>query len=186
MLERNATYYPGQLHVTSYFAVPKGDCDIRLVCDATKSGLNKCIWVPLFMLPPTEVMTDCLTASSWMSDHDIGEMFLNFPMHESIQRYCGIDLRQYCYPDSDRTHLKRWVRCMMGWVAAPYVTTQSPALAKEVVLGNRFDPSNPFQWSSVELNLPGQPGYKPSLPWVRQVTSSGALASDCPTYVDDA
>ncbi len=178
---------PGSVaNVTSYFMLPKGDSYIRLVYDATKSGLNKCIWVPSFMLPPTEAMTDCLTASSWMSDHDIREMFLNFSMHESIQQYCGIDIRPYCYPDSDRTHIEHWVRCMMGWVAAPYVTTQSPALAKEVVLGNRFDPSNPFQWSSVELNLPGQPGYTPSLPWALQVTSSGALACNCPTYVDDA
>jgi hypothetical protein len=50
---------PGTVaNVTSYFAVPKEDADIRLVYDATKSGLNKCTWVPSFMLPPTEAMTD--------------------------------------------------------------------------------------------------------------------------------
>jgi hypothetical protein len=35
-------------NVTSYFAVPKGISDIRLVYDATRSGLNRCIWVPSF------------------------------------------------------------------------------------------------------------------------------------------
>jgi hypothetical protein len=178
---------PGSVsNVTSYFAVPKGDSDIRLVYDATKSGLNRCIWVPAFCLPPTEAMTERLTPESWMSDHDIGEMFLNFPMHASIQPYCGIDLRPYCFPDSTQTHLERWVRCMMGWVAAPYVTTQSLAFAKEVICGDRHHLDNPYQWSKVVLNLPGHEDYTPHMPWVRRVTSTGALASDCPTYVDDA
>jgi len=178
---------PGTVaNVTSYFAVPKGEADIRLVYDATRSGLNKCIWVPSFVLPPTEAMTDRLTGDSWMSDHDIGEMFLNFPMHESIQPFSGIDIRPYCFPDSSRTHIERWVRCMMGWVAAPYITTQSLALAKEVIFGDRLQSGNPYQWETVVLNLPGQRGYTPTLPWVRRVTRSGEVASDCPTYVDDA
>jgi hypothetical protein len=43
---------PGHVeNLTSYFAVPKGDSDIRVVYDATKSGLNACIWVPSFSLP---------------------------------------------------------------------------------------------------------------------------------------
>jgi hypothetical protein len=121
-----------------------------------------------------------------MLDHDIGEMFLNFPMHESIQPFSGIDVRPYCYPGSAQTHIERWVRCMMGWVAAPYVTTQSLALAKEVIYGDQTLPDNPYGWTRVILNLPGQPGYTPTLPWVRRVTSTGGIASDSPIYVDDA
>jgi hypothetical protein len=178
---------PGTVsNVTSYFAVPKGISDIRLVYDATRSGLNQCIWVPSFRLPPTEAMTDQLTSTSWMSDHDIGEMFLNFPMHQSIQAYCGIDLKPYLHPDSSQTHIERWVRCMMGWVAAPYVTTQSLALAKETIFGDQWRTDNPYHWVAVVLNLPGQEDYSPNLPWVRRVTSTGDIASDCPTYVDDA
>lgn len=131
-------------------------------------------------------MTDQLTPTSWMSDHDIGEMFLNFPMHHSLQAYCGIDIKPYFYPDSTKTHIECWVRCMMGWVAAPYITTQSLALAKEVIFGDRARLDNPYHWSGVVLNLPGQVDYTPTLPWVRRVTSVGDIASDCPTYVDDA
>ncbi len=40
--------------LTSYFAVPKGDTDIRLVYDASKSGLNSSLWVPSFSLPSME------------------------------------------------------------------------------------------------------------------------------------
>jgi len=41
--------------LTGYFAMPKGDNDIRLVYDATKSGLNAVLWVPSFTLPGAEV-----------------------------------------------------------------------------------------------------------------------------------
>ncbi len=40
--------------LTNYFAVPKGDHDIRMVYDASKSGLNTALWVPSFGLPTPE------------------------------------------------------------------------------------------------------------------------------------
>ncbi len=43
---------PGKVSaLTSFFAVPKGVDDIRMVCDGTKLGLNDNIWVPRFPLP---------------------------------------------------------------------------------------------------------------------------------------
>ena len=38
----------------SFFAVPKGKDDIRMVYDATKCGLNEVIWSPNFFLPTGE------------------------------------------------------------------------------------------------------------------------------------
>jgi hypothetical protein len=112
---------PGTVkNLTTYFAVPKGDRDICMVYDATKSGLNKSIWVPSFILPQAEALMDKLTEKSWMLDMDLGEMFLNFPMPPSVQR--GIDVRPYCFPDSLMTHFERWAHCMMGWKASPYLT----------------------------------------------------------------
>jgi len=35
--------------LTSFFAVPKGDSDIRMVYDGTKSGLNDAMWAPLVL-----------------------------------------------------------------------------------------------------------------------------------------
>lgn len=35
----------------SFFEVPKGLTDIRMVYDNTKSGLNKVLWAPWFPLP---------------------------------------------------------------------------------------------------------------------------------------
>lgn len=28
------------------------------------------------------------------ADNDYGEMFLNFPLHKDLQKYCGVDLSQ--------------------------------------------------------------------------------------------
>jgi hypothetical protein len=39
---------------TSFFAVPKGKSDIRMVYDATKSGLSDSLWAPSFGLPTVD------------------------------------------------------------------------------------------------------------------------------------
>ena len=177
---------PGKvLNLTSYFAVPKGDSDIRVVYDATRSGLNSCIWVPSFSLPGAEAVLDMMDTSSYMMDMDLGEMFYNFPMHESVQAYCGLDLRPYLNPTSNKTMWERWSRCMMGWVAAPYLATKYQLLADEVAQGDPQDPSNPFRWARVVMNLPGLPSYDPTQPWVYRTTRDGKKRSGGPTYVDD-
>jgi len=47
--------------LTSYFSVPKGDQDIRLVYDVSKSGLNKSLWAPNFGLPMVDTLTRGIT-----------------------------------------------------------------------------------------------------------------------------
>jgi hypothetical protein len=37
--------------LTAFFAVPKGEDDIRLVYNGSMSGLNSSLWVPCFFLP---------------------------------------------------------------------------------------------------------------------------------------
>jgi hypothetical protein len=81
--------------LTSFFAVPKGLDDIRMVYDGTKSGLNKVIWVPRFPLPTVETLLRAVESGTFMSEMDIGEMFLNFVLHESMQALCGVDLTHY-------------------------------------------------------------------------------------------
>ncbi len=36
----------GPVKLTSFFSVPKGENDIRMVYDGTKSGLNDSMWAP--------------------------------------------------------------------------------------------------------------------------------------------
>jgi hypothetical protein len=76
--------------LTSYFEVPKGTNNIQLVYDAMKSGLNKALWVPSYSLPSAGTQTDLLEPGTWMSDLDLGGMFLNFPLDLALQLYCGV------------------------------------------------------------------------------------------------
>ncbi len=80
---------------TSFFAVPKGTDDVQMVYDGTKSGLNDAIWVPRFPLPTVNTMLCAVDKNTFMGDMDIGEMFLNFILHESMQALCGVDLTNY-------------------------------------------------------------------------------------------
>ena len=173
------------ISLTSYFAVPKGTDDVRLVYDATASGLNACLWAPNFWLPSADSLVDAMSEDSWMGDLDMGEQFLNFPMHPSLQVYCGIDLRPLLNPCSRTTIWRRWTRCMMGLRPSPYFSGLGTCMAEELVLGDRFDPNNPMQWETVALNLPGAEDYDPKRAWVTLRTREGLLAATLKRYVDD-
>ncbi len=77
--------------LTSFFAVPKGVDDIRMVYDGTKSGLNDNIWVPRFPLPTINTHLRAVDSNTYMSDMDIGEMFLN------------LDFTRQCRPCAELT-----------------------------------------------------------------------------------
>ena len=187
---------PGSIQsLTSYFAVPKGPEDVRMVYDGTASGLNAAIWVPRFPLPTPEEHSRMLDVGYHMADADIGEMFLNFPMHQDLQSYCGIDLSPLCVElglgqgrsKSGRKLFERWVRCAMGLKSSPYVTTQGVGIAEEIVRGDRHDGLNVFHWDYVQMNIPGQKDYDPTAPWIsKRRRSDGRIANDVVIYVDDA
>ena len=44
---------------------------------------------------------------------------------------------------------------------------------------------NPFQWHSIQLNLPGTVGYDPTLSWVSKLRRDGNIACVLFTLVDD-
>jgi hypothetical protein len=177
---------PGTIKsLTRYFAVPKGDTDVRMVYDASVSGLNDCLWVPSFVLPDTEALINLMDTTSWMGDLDMGEQCLNFPMHPGLQVFCGMDVRPYLSHGKSKTMWWRWMRCMMGLKPSPYFSIQGTLLAEEVVRGNRLDPTNPYHWDRVHLNLPGSPSYLPSKPWVQLLTHDGKLSGTSLRYVDD-
>lgn len=177
---------PGYVEsLISYFAVPKGPTDIRMVYDGTKSGLNDSMWVPSFPLPTVDTMLRAITFGTVMSDFDLGECFLNFVLHETIQALCGIDLTLFCGAKDGTILWERWVRAAMGLKSSPYQAVQAVLVAREVALGDRHDQTNAFRWKLVRLNLPGSPDYDPSLPWVAKYRSDGTLAADLFMYVDD-
>jgi hypothetical protein len=142
----------------SFFEVHKGLTDIRMVYDGTKSSLNEILWAPWFPLPTIDSLLRSVEPGTWMADNDVGEMLLNFILHESIQALCGVDLTHY-FPDgvpSGTTVLwERWTRCAMGLRPSPSQDCQGMMWSLEVIFGDRNDASNIFRYDRVELNLPG-------------------------------
>ena len=51
-----------------------------------------------------------------MADINIGGMFLNFVLHESMQSLCGVDLSDLFTDEMGEKKVlwERWVRCAMG------------------------------------------------------------------------
>ena len=72
-----------------YFPIKKGLLDIRLICDASKRGLNESLWVATFWTPTIDNVLDCATATSWDRDVNAGEMFLNYTLDPKIRPYDG-------------------------------------------------------------------------------------------------
>jgi hypothetical protein len=127
-----------------------------------------------------------------MGDMDIGEMFLNFVLHESMQALCGVDLTEFFGDQKSGSDGKpkllweRWVRAAMGLKSSPYQTVQGMLVVKEAILGDRLDANNVFRWDEIQMNLPGSKLYDSSLPWVSKVRlNDGKIAADLFIYVDD-
>jgi hypothetical protein len=91
-----------------YFAVPKGLLDVRIVYDATASGLNDAVWAPSFWLPTIDSLVRSLDSSSWMADRDIRDMFLNFQLHESTWCYAGVDIQPIMMSEEISAKKARW------------------------------------------------------------------------------
>jgi len=135
--------------LTSYFTVPKGDGDVRIVFDRTKSGLNDVIWTPTFSLPSADTLLATLEPGTWMADIDVGEQIYNFQLDPNIRPYCGLDLSPY-YPDA--TAWEYWCQCVMGLKSSPYGCVRMDHLGDEVNRGNPQSPFNPFRYDFVRLN----------------------------------
>lgn len=186
---RNRGYIQGGVveSLTSFFAVPKGKEDIRMVYDGTASGLNDLIWVPGFPLPRTETHLRALDSGYYMADIDIGEMFLNFVLHESMRQLAGVDLTLLFEEEAKgKTLWERWCRCAMGLKSSPYQAIQAVLVAEEVIKGDRTSSENVFHWSDIRLNIPGSDDYDPTKPWVSKIRLDGWIAADMFIYVDDA
>jgi hypothetical protein len=112
--------------LTWYFAVPKGEHDIRLVYDGTDLGLNNALWSPSFWLPNSSSAVRLLLFYSFLFDSDIGECFLNFPNDPIICPYCGVDLTRFKGQLKSRPEYtsgvlwESWARC--SWDASPALT----------------------------------------------------------------
>ena len=122
------------------FHVPKGEDDIRMVYDGSKSGLNSTLYAPWFAMPNVDTMTRWIVAGSWLADNDYGDMFLTFNLHPDLQKFCGIDLSQLfpeLLPNDSQKLIGIWVRNAMGLRPSPYSSIQGGLCAKLLIIGDR-------------------------------------------------
>ena len=177
--------------LTTYFQVPKGAEDLRMVYDGTSSGLNRALWSPAFWLPTPDTALRQVTFYTYCVDIDLGEMFLNFPMDPRIQPYAGIDLSPLQgelqkLGQEVKTTWERWTRLFMGCKLCPYLSIRYTYHAEEFVVGDRLLAGNPMHWDHTVLNLPGMVSFNPALPWVyRWDNRSQRLAASICAFVDD-
>jgi hypothetical protein len=116
-----------------YFAVPKGDDDIRIVYNTMANRLNKCVWAPSFWLPTIDTLVHALDENSWMTDRDLGYMFLNYQLHSLAMPFTGVDL-SLLYESKDEVGPRWavWDRTLMGFAASPYNSIKMALVAEEV------------------------------------------------------
>ena len=84
-------------------------------------------------------MTRWALTGTWLDDNNYGDMFMNFPMHEDLQKYCGIDVTQLFpklkWEGVDLT-VGCWLHSVMGLKSSPYNCTQGGLRANQIVEGN--------------------------------------------------
>jgi hypothetical protein len=104
--------------LTSFFAVMRGDDDIRMMFNGTLSGLNAALWAPWFCLPNSTTHKRIVEPGTFMEDVEIGEMFLDFSLDPRIRWFAGVDFTKF-YPEEldevNKVIWERWNRCAMGF-----------------------------------------------------------------------
>ena len=190
-------FHPKQFtkSLIDYFCVPKGDDDVRVVFNGTSSGLNGSVWAPNFWLPTADSLLRITHFNSKYVDLDLGEMFLNFPLHPELQPYSGVDLSPFkaelkrrfpTLPIGPSRLIGTWNRTWMGFSPSPETSVRMYYVAEEFARGNRLTLDNPLRWDNVVLNLFGSKDYDPSLPNVYKWDDvRKQIAGDLKAYVDD-
>ena len=184
-------------NLIDYFGVAKGETDIRVVFNGTSCGLNDRVWAPNFWLPTARSMIRATSYNFKFVDIDLGEMFLNFPLHKTLIPYSGVDLTPFqsrlaeekiLHPklEADQHLYATWQRDWMGFKPSPEWACRYYYFAEEFIRGNEEEKTNPLYWKNVVLNLMGNKNFNPSLPSVYKWDDvAQQIAGEIKAYVDD-
>ena len=155
-----------------------------MVYDATQSGLNGAVWVPLFAMPTIDSHLRAVEARTFMTDCDVGETFLNFMLEPAIRLHAGVDLSKRFPDEGDDKLTAYWERILIGFEPSPYFMTNDMMIIEEAVRGLRSDVKL-FSLVKSSIHLPGMKSYDPSRPWMYRAREDGSLAADVFWYIDD-
>ena len=120
--------------------------------NGTSSGLNDAVWAPHFGLPYVTHTIRSLMPGYCQCDLDVGEMFLNFLLHEELQHLSGVDISHVRSADPMHAEWKearqasweQWCRNGMGLSDSPYRSIQWLIRLKMKAYGDRVDKTYPF------------------------------------------
>jgi hypothetical protein len=107
------------------------------VYDATENRLNECVWSPSFWLPTIDSLVRAVDQDLWMTDRDVGDMFLNFQLHGTTRPFTGVDLSSLYESDEDvGPRWAVWDQNLMGFAASPYNSIRMALVAEEICRGD--------------------------------------------------
>jgi hypothetical protein len=130
---------------THYFCVDKGLNDIRMVYNGTSCGLNDVLWAPRFGLPMVRQTLQALLPGYFQCDLDVGEQFLNYPLHTDLREFLGVDVSGVRSVDPADTEWEEqrgsetWERGERNWMGlrdSPYQSLQWQVHLKYKVYGD--------------------------------------------------
>ena len=129
------------------------------------------MWSPSFWLPTIDTLVRGLDEHSWMTDRDMGNMFLNFQLHATAIPFTGVNLTMlYDRPEDRGPRFVVWDRNLMGFAPSPYNCVKMALVSKGDRRQSEKGPNgrerNPFQWEKVKLNLLGSRSYDPCESWI--------------------
>ncbi len=155
-----------------------------MVYNRTSCSLNNILWAPCFGLPTVKQTLQALLLGYFQCDQDVGEQFLNCPLHSALREFLGVDVSgvQSAKPGDTQGEEQQgphtwewWERNWMGLQDSPYWSLQWQVRLKYEVYGDRRELANSFHWDRVVFNLPGSKGYRSDLPWVMKIRADGHL-----------
>ena len=90
-------------------------------------------------------------------------------------------------PEGQYKRHEFWQFCVLhfGGRPSPYLACQAECIILKLCKDDRHDLANHWQWETVQLNLPGDVDYNPSMPRVMLLRKDGELATREANYVDD-
>ena len=107
---------------------------------------------------------------SWVMYFDLGNMFLNFALLQSLRTYVGIRMKNL----GDLIKLieghcliwtwKSWVHYFMGFTGSLFCNVKTYYHTEEFVIGNPTEPRSQVWWDRVIVNYIGIPLFNPHLP----------------------
>ncbi len=124
-----------------------------MVYSSTSCGLNDVLWAPRFGLPTVRQTLRALLPGYFQCNLDVGEQFLNYPLHTDLREFLGVDVsgvRSVNPADMEWEEQQgletweRWERNWMGHQDLPYRSLQWQVRLKYEVYGDQQDLANSF------------------------------------------